>query len=84
MLEFYADIGPGTPLNAHFAAGGDGDRTRAYAHNRRLRTRGLVEHVGRGRYDYRLREYLSETLDTADPDTIERYAKNIEETVLDV
>ncbi|WP_436934585.1 helicase HerA domain-containing protein [Halovenus marina] len=83
MLEFYAELGPGTPLNAHFAAGGDGDRTRAYAHNRRLRTRGLVEHVGRGRYDYCLREYLSETLDGADSDTIERYAKNIEETVLD-
>jgi TolA-binding protein len=83
MLEFYAELGPGTPLNAHFAAGGDGDRTRAYAHNRRLRTRGLVEHVGRGRYDYCLRDYLSETLDGADSDTIERYAKNIEETVLD-
>lgn len=63
MLSFYREYGPSTPLNAHFAAGGDGDRTRAYAHNRKLRSAELIEHVGRGYYDYRLQETLREELD---------------------
>jgi len=50
MLAHYVDRGADTPLNAHFSAGGDGDRTAAYAHNRQLRTTGFVEHVGRGHY----------------------------------
>jgi len=84
MLAFYRETGPSTPLNAHFGAGGDGDRTRAYAHNRALRTRGLIEHVGRGSYDYRLRGLLREELEsTVDDETIEEYAEQIEETVLD-
>ncbi|MFB6073440.1 MAG: helicase HerA domain-containing protein [Haloarculaceae archaeon] len=66
MLAFYVEQGPDTPLNAHFSAGGSGDRTNAYAHNRELRLAGFVEHVGRGRYDSRLvalvREAASESL----------------------
>jgi hypothetical protein len=81
MLAFYREFGPGTPLNAHFAAGGDGDRTSAYAHNRTLRTHGLVEHVGRGNYDYCLRELLTEELDrSVDERTIDAYATDIEQT----
>ncbi|MEF8784730.1 MAG: DUF87 domain-containing protein [Haloarculaceae archaeon] len=84
MLNFYREFGPGTPLNAHFAAGGDGDRTKAYAHNRTLRTRGLIEHVGRGRYDYRLRELLdSEFEGHVDEDLIEQFATNVETKTLD-
>ncbi|MEF8886573.1 MAG: DUF87 domain-containing protein [Haloarculaceae archaeon] len=83
MLAYYAESGPGTPLDAHRAAGGDGDRTRAYAHNRRLRTRGLVEHVGRGAYDYRLRDLLCEELDGASEDEVDRYARDVEETALE-
>jgi hypothetical protein len=84
MLSFYRKFGPGTPLNAHFAAGGDGDRTNAYAHNRTLRTRGLIEHVGRGHYDYRLRELLREEFDGhVDEERIDRYASKVEATALD-
>ena len=83
MLAHYAESGPGTPLDAHLAAGGDGDRTHAYAHNRRLRTRGLVEHVGRSYYDYRLRGLLREELDGATGDELDAYVEAVEETVLD-
>ncbi|QSG11234.1 HerA helicase [Halapricum desulfuricans] len=61
MLAYYDEQGPATPLDAHFVAGGTGDRTDAYAHNRRLRTAGLIEHVGRGNYDVCLRKRLDET-----------------------
>ena len=82
MLDFYREFGPSSPLNAHFGAGGDGDRTKAYAHNRELRTRGLIEHVGRGHYDYRLRDLLEEELDNSvDQYTVESYAAEIEDTV---
>jgi len=84
MLAFYREFGPGTALNAHFAAGGDGDRTEAYARNRTLRTLDLVEHVGRGNYEYRLRDLLAEELEEADGEAVEAYAGNIEETTLDV
>ncbi|MFT4944702.1 MAG: hypothetical protein ACI9K3_000639 [Halovenus sp.] len=85
MLAFYREEGPASAQNAHFAAGGGGDRTRAYAHNRTLRTRGLVVHVGRGRYDYHLRDRLAEKLgDHADPAVVEAYATEIEETTLAV
>jgi hypothetical protein len=60
MLRYYRKEGPAKPLDAHFAGGGDGDRTNAYAHNRTLRTNGLIEHVGRGNYAYRLRELIAE------------------------
>jgi hypothetical protein len=84
MLAFYREQGPASAQNAHFAAGGDGNRTQAYARNRTLRTRGLVGHVGRGRYDYRLREHLAAELgDHVDAAIIEAYATDIEETVLD-
>lgn len=84
MLSFYREFGPGTALNAHFAAGGDGDRTRAYAYNRTLRTRGLIEHVGRGRYDYRLQELLDEEFDGyVDDEEIAQYARRVERKALD-
>ncbi|MCU4719028.1 helicase HerA domain-containing protein [Halapricum hydrolyticum] len=60
MLAYYDEQGPATPLDAHFVAGGTGDRTDAYAHNRTLRTAGLIEHVGRGNYDICLRKRLDE------------------------
>jgi len=84
MLAVYRDRGPETAPEAHVAAGGDGDRTAAYAHNRQLRTRGLIEHIGRGHYDYRLRELLDETLDLhADDDRIEACARSVERDALD-
>ncbi len=83
MLQFYREHGPATPLNAHFAAGGDGNRTNAYAHNRTLRTMGIVEHVGCGYYRYRLRDLLAEKLVRADEDSVDAHADSIETTALD-
>jgi hypothetical protein len=60
MLAYYVEQGPDTPLNAHFSAGGSGDRTNAYARNRRLRLAGFIEHVGRGRYAPRLRALVED------------------------
>ncbi|WP_018258866.1 helicase HerA domain-containing protein [Halomicrobium katesii] len=60
MLQYYVEQGADTPLNAHFSAGGSGDRTSAYAHNRGLRLAGFVEHVGRGRYAPRLKALVRE------------------------
>jgi len=83
MLAVYRERGPMTPPEAHVAAGGDGDRTAAYAHNRQLRTRGLIEHAGRGHYDYRLRELLEETFDGhADGEQVEAYARSAEQHAL--
>ena len=58
MLRYYRREGPCKPLDAHFAAGGDGERANVYALNRTLRTHGFVEHVGRGYYDDRLRDLV--------------------------
>jgi hypothetical protein len=81
MLSFYREFGPSTPLNAHFAAGGNGNRTNAYAHNRALRTLGLIEHVGRGHYDYAVRDRLAADLDDhRDEETVDVYLKDIETT----
>jgi len=63
MLAYYDEQGPATPLDAHFVAGGTGDRTNAYAHNRKLRTAGLIEHVGRGKYDVSIRGRLDDATD---------------------
>jgi len=85
MLAVYREEGPMSAQNAYFIAGGDGDRTRAYARNRTLRVRGLVDHVGRGHYDYRLREHLAAELgDHVDEAVVEAYATEIEETALDM
>jgi hypothetical protein len=83
MLAHYAEDGPTTPPQAHLAAGGDGDNTHAYAHNRRLRTRGLIGHVGRGYYAYRLRARLHEELDDPSEEKVETYVAAIEETALE-
>ena len=81
MLSFYREFGPSTPLNAHFAAGGNGNRTNAYAHNRALRTLGLIEHVGRGHYDYAVRDRLDTDLDDhRDDETVDVFLKDIETT----
>jgi hypothetical protein len=86
MLEFYRETGPETPLNAHFSAGGDGSRTDAYAHNRRLRTKGMIEHAGRGHYRYRLVDLLEERLDqrglSVDDQTLEAHIEDIEQSAL--
>ncbi|MFY4812069.1 helicase HerA domain-containing protein [Haloarcula argentinensis] len=84
MLAYYREQGPGTPLNAHFSAGGSGDRTGAYARNRELRLRGLVEHVGRGKYDTRLAALVQEESDRRlDDDEVESVVSRLESAFLD-
>jgi len=83
MLAYYKEQGPGTPLNAHFSAGGSGDRTAAYARNRTLRLDGLVEHVGRGKYDYRLQARLRDEGEDISDDDAAEYAAAIERSIID-
>jgi len=78
MLSVYREDGPMDPQEAHVTAGGDGDRTRSYARNRALRTRGLIEHVGRGYYDDALREALTEKLPPGSHDRVEEYLGEID------
>ncbi|EMA12998.1 helicase HerA domain-containing protein [Haloarcula marismortui] len=84
MLAYYREQGPGTPLNAHFSAGGSGDRTAAYARNRELRLRGLVEHVGCGQYDTRLAALVQEESDRRlDDNEVESVVSRLESAFLD-
>ena len=83
MLAYYLEQGPDRPLNAHSSAGGSGDRTAAYARNRQLRLRGLVEHVGRGKYHERLTGLVTEESDEPlDDGTTEAYASRIEREIV--
>jgi hypothetical protein len=63
MLAHYREHGPVSPLDAHVAAGGDGERTEAYRRNGQLREHGLIKHAGRGEYQSRLRASIRETHD---------------------
>ncbi len=63
MLAYYRAEGPASPVDAQVAAGGDGDRMRAYGRNRELREAGLVAHAGRGRYAYALRSRIDDAHD---------------------
>ncbi|ERJ06315.1 ATPase protein [Halorhabdus tiamatea SARL4B] len=85
MLSYYREQGPASPLDAHFVAGGSGDRTHAYARNRSLRTAELIEHVGQGAYDYRLPDLLEERAERApedvDDEGLDAYVDVIEATV---
>ncbi|MFB6118566.1 helicase HerA domain-containing protein [Halosegnis sp.] len=63
MLAYYNERGPASPLDAHVAAGGTGDRTAAYRRNGQLRTRGLIAHAGRGEYRPKLRTRIREAHD---------------------
>ncbi|WP_181686462.1 ATP-binding protein [Halorhabdus salina] len=84
MLDYYREQGPASPLDAHFVAGGSGDRTHAYSRNRTLRTKGLIEHVGQGAYDYRL-ETLLETRGPEDvtDDDLDTYVHAVEDSFAD-
>jgi len=85
MLSYYREQGPASPLDAHFVAGGSGDRTHAYARNRTLRTAELIEHVGQGAYDYRLPDLLEARAKRApedvDDEDLDAYVDVIEATV---
>ncbi|WP_135661486.1 ATP-binding protein [Halorhabdus rudnickae] len=82
MLAYYCEQDQASPLDAHFVAGGSGDRTSAYARNRALRTSGLIEHVGQGAYRYRLRDLLVERAPENVPeDELDEYVAAIEDSI---
>jgi hypothetical protein len=84
LLASYRDEGPAPPDEAYRAVAGPADRVDAYAHNRTLRTAGLVEHVGRGRYDYSLETRIADGLPAdRDPDMAAVYARDLEQQFLD-
>jgi hypothetical protein len=84
MLAYYRAEGPASPVEAQVAAGGDGDRTRAYGRNGELREAGLVAHAGRGQYGYALRSRIGEAHDgRLDADALEAAAERIEAAFLD-
>ena len=84
MLRHYRAEGPTTPMAAHAAIGGSGERTEAYAVNRALRRLGVVEHAARGRHRYALSslvaERVGEPLATAGPtdDDLARMVQRVE------
>jgi hypothetical protein len=84
MLRHYRAEGPTTPMAAHAAIGGSGERTEAYAVNRALRRLGVVEHAARGRHRYALASLVAarvdEQLATVGPtdDDLERMVQRVE------
>ena len=84
MLRHYRAEGPTTPMAAHAAIGGSGERTEAYAVNRALRRLGVVEHAARGRHRYALASLVAERVDerlaTAGPtdDVLARMVQGVE------
>jgi hypothetical protein len=58
MLGAYRWADRATPVEAHRAADGSGDRRYAYARNKVLRRAGFVEHRSRGEYAYALPELV--------------------------
>jgi hypothetical protein len=84
MLAYYRSEGPASPVDAQVAAGGDGDRTRAYGRNSRLREAGLVAHAGRGRYAYALRTRIDEAHGgRLDPEALDAAVERVEAAFLD-
>ncbi len=84
MAALYRDGEPATPEDVYTEAAGRVDRVEAYAQNRALRRAGLVQHAGRGYYEYCLRETLDAALaDTEREDMADVYARDIEQEYLD-
>jgi hypothetical protein len=84
MLEHYRADGPARPEAAHSAATGQASRLPAYTLNRELRRAGLIEHVGRGCYDYSLRDRIEAGLPAdRDDEMAAVYARDIEQAALD-
>jgi hypothetical protein len=84
MLAYYRAEGPARPEAAHSAAPDRASRVPAYTLNRQLRRAGLIEHVGRGRYDYSLCERIEAGLPAdRDQETAAVYVRDLEQASLD-
>jgi hypothetical protein len=80
MLRHYRDQGPTTPMAAHAAVGGSGDRIEAHAVNRALRQVGLVEQAARGTHRYALPSLIEAAV--ADPLDADGLADNERERLV--
>ncbi|WP_254544153.1 ATP-binding protein [Halomarina pelagica] len=79
MLARYRERGPLSPLDAHVAAGGSGDRTVAYSRNGELREVGFIEHAGRGEYVYVLPDLVAREFDhRLSPEQLDERVERIE------
>lgn len=77
MAARYRTDGPRTPAEAYHEATGGDDRVAAYRTNRALRTAGVIEHVGRGYYDYCLPAALAAACEGSTDRTPEAYARDL-------
>lgn len=79
MLVCYRREGPLSPVDAHDAAGGSGDRMDSYCRNSALRHADLIAHVGRGQYAYAIPDRIA----SDDPsEKIEACVERIEDDLL--
>jgi hypothetical protein len=84
MATVYREGEPATPEDVYTEAAGRVDRVEAYAQNRTLRRAGLIQHVGRGHYDYCLRESLDGALADGERENMpDVYARDLEQEYLD-
>jgi hypothetical protein len=81
MLRHYRNVGVADPVDAHVAAGGDGDRELAYGRNRPIRRAGLVRHEAAGEYQYALPDLVRDAYDDRlDREELGRMVEEIEAT----
>ncbi|UIO99034.1 DUF87 domain-containing protein [Halobaculum sp. CBA1158] len=81
MLAAYRRAGRATPIEAHLAADGSGDRTYAYARNKVLRRAGFVDHRSEGEYAYALDRLVRQVYgDHADEQELVEVVAEIEAT----
>jgi len=83
MLARYRSHGPDQPEAAYQAVADEADRVAAYERNRTFRRAGLVEHVGRGHYDYSLRSRIAMEVSADRGKSAGIYARDLEQQFLD-
>lgn len=81
VLAAYRADGPSRPTEIYQRVTGSTDRVTAYAVNRQLRRVGLIEHLGRGHYDYALPTAIEAACEDCRKPGL--YARSLEQTYLD-
>ncbi len=80
-LATYRSDGPSHPTEIYEQVAGSTDRVAAYALNRQLRRAGLIEHRGRGHYEYALPTAIEAACEDRRKPGL--YARNLEQSYLD-
>lgn len=60
ILRHYREVKTSDPLTAHIETGGDADQQFAYSRHRPLRQAGVVQHIGRGEYEYAVPDLIDD------------------------